>query len=574
LNHSATILVSNANRRLNYFKRFLLCVLCFLVLSVLAFFIFEKQVFDVLVPFMPMTQGKSPEYYADLFRLAAYESMWIAGILFTALVLYSAPSAVKKFEMLEAAMAANPQRFIATLTVVYICLLLSVSYFSLQQFPNSSDEYVYLYQADILREGKLWDASHPVEKSFAFNHIAVKDRVTVGRFPPGWPLILAVFTSMGIQASLVNPVLSIVTLILFYRFALRKYGPAVAGWSALTLSLSSFYIFNSASYFSHSVCLLATVIFVGAVDDFLEKRQIGYGLLAGICLGVISTTRYYTALLIFIPFFVVLQYQLRWRALGFFLLTAAGAIPFFIFLLWYNYAITGNALEPVTMWGYKGEGIGFINGHTFIKGLEHILRRLAMFTYWCSPVLILLYVFFLLRKIARKSTALAVPEDYLLLMLMIGYFFYYEIGGNQYGPRFYFEALPFLIVFVVYKIFYYKKDWAKVLLYASVFIAVVKLPAVAVRENRIVVERKDVYRIVREMKISNAVVLLSSGTGVLRPMPSGDLTRNDLRYENDVLYAIDHIHANGPLMDYYKDRRFYRYLREPGKARGKLIRIR
>jgi len=574
LNHSATILVSNEKRRLDNFKRLVFFFLCLLIAAFSGFFLFEREVLDFFVRHMPMTEGKTPEYYADLLRLGAYELVWTAAILVVALVLYKTPKLVTRFEMFEIQMDKHRGSFIGSLSAIYICTVLLVSYFALERFPNSSDEYVYLYQAQTYLDGKLWDSAHPIDKSFGFNHIAVKDGIIVGRFPPGWPAALALFMLLGIPAFLVNPILSVITLLVFYRFALRKYGGKIAGWATIILAFTGFFIFNSASYFSHILCLLATVMFARMVDDYIETPQLKFGLLAGVSLGIIATSRYYTALLLFLPYFIVLIYQQGWRSLRLFIFMAAGSVPFLIFLLWYNDAVTGNVFQPVTVWGYKSEGIGFVNDHTLLKGFEHVLRRMLMFAFWCSPVLLVLYFFFICRKLRSKSSALIVPEDYFFLTLIIGYFFYYEIGGNQYGPRFYLESLPFLILFLVHTIFREKKSWAKIFLYAAILVATVKLPFIGWRENRIVKERKDVYRLVDEQRVHNAVVLLSSGTSVIRPMPSGDLTRNDIGYTNDVLYAIDHIEANEPLMEYYGGRKFYRYVRAPGEARGKLVRIR
>jgi hypothetical protein len=156
---------------------------------------------------------------------------------------------------------------------------------------------------------------------------------------------------------------------------------------------------------------------------------------------------------------------------------------------------------------------------------------------------------------------------------VVGYFFYYEIGGNQYGPRFFFEALPFLVLFVVRQVWNSKEKWATALLCAGMLYMVVKIPFIADREHRVIVERKDVYRLVGEQSIINAVVFLSSHTGIMRPMPTGDLTRNDVRYQNDVLYVRDIPASNQELMDYYPGRTFYKYVRKPEEVKGALVRM-
>jgi hypothetical protein len=536
--------------------------------------VFEEEILDLFVPYMPMTDGKSIFYYKDLFRLGVYEMIWTAALLLVALFLYFNPAVMHGIEAIERAMTNTQGVFAGSVIAIVTSLILITSYIVLQQFPNSSDEYVYLYQGKTLSEGKLWETSHPLEKSFGFNHVAVKDGKMVGRFPPGWPLILALFISAGISTPLVNPLIAVLALLMFYVLANKRFGPVVAGWSLIALAFSGFFIFNSASFFSHGICLLAALIFVYASYRYHENNHVKYAIIAGSALGFLMITRYFTALLIFLPFFLLVLYQQRLRAFRLFFWIGIGALPFAAFLMWYNYSITGNPFQPVTVWAYQGEGLGFINEHTMLKGFEHIVRRFIMFAYWCSPVLLLLYFFFLYQKLTHRTARLVAPEDYFFLALVAGYLFYYEIGGNQYGPRFYYEALPFLILFVVRRIYSEKKYWAKTLLYAAIIIAVIKLPAIAMREHTVIEERLDVYRIVKQDNIDDAVIFLSSGTGAIRPMPSGDLTRNDIEFSNNVLYAIDHAHANESLMKYYKGRKFYKYVRVPGEKTGKLVRVR
>jgi hypothetical protein len=56
-------------------------------------------------------------------------------------------------------------------------------------------------------------------------------------------------------------------------------------------------------------------------------------------------------------------------------------------------------------------------------------------------------------------------------------------------------------------------------------------------------------------------------------MPADDLTRNDGKYENDVIFALELPKITGKLMEYYNDRSFYRYIREPDDPHGELVRI-
>jgi hypothetical protein len=547
-------------------------------LSLVLFFIFfsvlfvERKVVEYVISILPHDSLKTYGYYADFFRLVLYEIVWFALLIMLAGMFYANPGMFTFVNKVEHFMLKKPRITVSVIVFCFLFITLWISYGVLKQFPNSSDEYVYLYQAETLSQGRLWEKTHSIATFFEFNHLAFKNDLSVGRFPPGWPLVLSIAFLLGISPTLINPLLAALTLVVFFKFAQKLYGNRVALWSMLMLAFTSFYLFNSASYFSHTLCLLAAVLFVYFIHLFLGTKKAHYGLFAGFVLGIILMTRYYTAFLIAIPFVVSLLFQHKFRTfIIMFLWIGVGLLPCFVFLLWYNYSITGNAVIPVTVWAYNDEGLGFVKGHTFFKAIGHVMRRVIMFIYWCGPGLLVLYAIFLWKKIKDGVARLVAPEDYFFLVLLIGYLLYYEIGGNQYGPRFYYEGLPFLIVFVVYRMFQHQQLWVKCLFYAGFIIAVIKIPFIALHEHKIVVERRDVYTLVEKQEIKNALIFIASPTGVIRPMPIGDLTRNDRQYQNDVLYVRDLGESNMALMNYYQGRNFYKYIRDRQNPHGKLI---
>jgi hypothetical protein len=545
-----------------------------IALAAILGFSFEQEISVFLSGEVPVTTDKSFVFYEDLLRISIYELLWWGLLLIIALLFYNNSSWIANVENLEKQVLNRSVDFsIATIILVSL-LIIFIAFIILQQFPNSSDEYVYLYQAETLKEGTLYRQAHPLKESFIFNHIAVKDGISVGRFPVGWPLILAIFLFLGVPAAMVNPILGAATLIVFYNFAKRLYGYRIALWSLVVFACSAFFLFNSASFFSHASCCLETLVFVYCIYLYLDKKNIAYGLLAGLALGLIMLIRYYTAVLLFLPFFIILLYRYKFSAFYLFVLIGLGALPCLAGFLLYNYEITGNPLTPVTVWGYKNEGLGFINGHTFLKGVEHIVRRFFMFSYWCAPALLIFYFKFIFEKLRSKESRYTVPEDYLFIIFLVGYFFYYEIGGNQYGPRFYYEAYPFLVLLVANKVLSSESQIAKIFLYASVIVMIIRIPFISYREHAIVDQRQDVFDLVRERHVSNAVILISSGTCDIRPMPGADLTRNDPYFKNDVLYALDKREWNTQLMAYYKHKHFYRYERQPDHENGRLIKIR
>ncbi|MFZ6011980.1 MAG: glycosyltransferase family 39 protein [Bacteroidota bacterium] len=534
----------------------------------------DVRVLEWIKPFFGHEKEKSDGYLADLIRLASSEVGWIGALLLLSWIFTRYANFSQIIKKIDDIFLHKPALTIGIILVIFFCGSLFVSTVVLKEFPNSSDEYVYLLQAETLSQGEFWDPPHKLHQFFNFNHVAQKDGMRVGRFPPGWPMILSLAYVLGFPPVIVNPILALLALFVFYKFARTRYDERIAIWSVVSLAFTAFFVFNSASFFSHTVSLLEVLLFVHFTYRYLERGKLLDGLLAGLFLGLMIITRYYTAVLIFLPFFIYKVYQYKYRSLILFVLIGLGSLPCIGFLFWYNFAITGNSFLPVTVWAFDGEGLGFIKGHSAVKGAEHFVRRVFMFLYWCSPPLLVLYFIFLWRKLQDQAHRFIHPEDYTFLVLAIGYFFYYEIGGNQYGPRFYFEALPFLVVFIVSCVLQCDKKWIRAFFLAGLIYSVVKIPFIAYHENRIIYERMDVFRQVQSKNISNAVVLISSSTSVIRPMPIGDLTRNDKRYQNDVIYARDLGDKNAELMEYYKDRSFYRYVRDFDNPSGELVRIR
>jgi hypothetical protein len=534
----------------------------------------ETDATRFIIPYLPDEGEKPFAFYQDFLLLCLHELLWLTFFLFLSWFLFVFFPLERTIEQIGKRLLAQVHFYVPIIIGISFITSIVVANYTLDQFPNSADEYVYLYQAETLSEGKLWENSHPLYDFFRFNHIGQKDGISIGRFPPGWPIVLSTAFIFQFPPYLVNVVLGLISLIVFYRFATDVYGRTIAIWSLISLALSAYFIFNSASYFSHTSSLLYALGFVYGIYLYEKKRSPWYGVVSGLCLGLLTISRYYTAALIFLPLALFLLYRHRLKAIPAIFWIGLGGLPFLVLLFWYNYSVTGNGFLPVTMWTNSDEALGFVHGHTFMKGIEHTVRRSFMFLYWCSPALFLLYFVFLFQKAKDKSDRWMHTEDYIFVLLIIGYFFYYHIGGNQYGPRFFLEGLPFLILFVVRKLFLHARKWAFALFGAGLIYGVIKMPMIIAREHRIVYERLDLYRQAQQHGISNAVILISSTTGVIRPMPTRDLTRNGTDYTADVIYALDKEEDLKKLMGFYPGRSFYRYIREPEKVEGKLERLR
>ena len=70
-------------------------------------------------------------------------------------------------------------------------LLVAINRLVLLDFPNSGDEYNYLYEAQTLAAGRLWNPPPPSPELFATNYVVQEPARAFSSFPFGWPLALA-----------------------------------------------------------------------------------------------------------------------------------------------------------------------------------------------------------------------------------------------------------------------------------------------------------------------------------------------------------------------------------------------
>jgi hypothetical protein len=168
------------------------------------------------------------------------------------------------------------------------------------------------------------------------------------------------------------------------------------------------------------------------------------------------------------------------------------------------------------------------------------------------------------------------------LCLVAGYYFYVDDGGNRYGPRYYFEALPFVMLPAAW-LAMKEASWrdktnrARWYFYLFALSLALAIPIGAWQTwiaGTITYERSDLYRVVDGSRVSQAIVFVATRTGTRWSMNDHDHTRNWGRYDGSVLFALDRGDDNARLMDAYPGRACYRYTYDPVTSRGRLEKLR
>jgi hypothetical protein len=200
------------------------------------------------------------------------------------------------------------------------------------------------------------------------------------------------------------------------------------------------------------------------------------------------------------------------------------------------------------------------------------MGELAVFT---SPLLLLGYLVAFAWKAIKKKLNFF---DFIFPVTVAALLFIPFDGGNRYGPRYYFEAYPFLVLTTISALVPLLQNGARprraAFVVSLIFGHAVWCIAAALflgwLFRGIVDERMDLYDQVRAQGLHDAVIVILSGTGRFQSFTPKDLTRNGLAIDGDVIYALNIPHRLGELRELFPHRRFYIYTRNPDNPTGTL----
>ncbi|HUS17372.1 MAG TPA: hypothetical protein VM536_20445, partial [Chloroflexia bacterium] len=252
----------------------------------------------------------------------------------------------------------------------------------------------------------------------------------------------------------------------------RLYGTAAGFWAALLGLTSPFFLFMSASYMAHPstmlMAALALYAFLRAVD-VRAAFATEWAATAGLALGWAFISREATAVGVALPFLVygVVDTAGLLRATGSAgVLTAVrryapmvlGAVPPLLILGAVNQAQLGSpfrlAQELVGTYDRLGFGPGFgpeEGGHTPTLGLFNALvytRNLAGLLFGWPTLFAFAPVLLALGGIVWGSRPRARWDAFLAggFLGLAGIYYFWWSATTIFGPRYWYEALPFLLL--------------------------------------------------------------------------------------------------------------------------------
>ena len=459
-----------------------------------------------------------------------------------------------------------------------ILLPLSAAYFVLDRFPNSGDEYSYLFEARTLAGFRLWEAPPVLGSDLIPYRTWIFDSKWVSQYPPGWPMVLAFGLVLGLPAWVMNALLGGASVAALVALC-RRVGDRSATVVAVALfTLTPFFVMNAASYFPHVFSSLLILLFCLCLLPDGEIVRSHKLVAAGGIVGMLAMTRYFDVLPLLPAFlwWLAMQRPTAWpRVIG---LLTAGFIPFLILLMIYQDQITGSPFRStyfvIDTPEVSEAFAGLLDPARIKDGIEITVARVAELALWASPILLIAYCGCVLLKLRDRKLAY---YDLVFPSFLFAYAIA-DLGGNRYGPRYCFAAFPLVMVTIVSALpsitarLERPIDRAFVPL-ASIVCLLYLLgtwPLVLTGFRLEVFSRQEPFRLATQAVSGDAIVILDTKSAM--GLHYWDLVRNPPSMDAAVLYARSETDI-GALRKAFPERSIWRYSRRDTAQPGELVRV-
>ena len=514
--------------------------------------------------------------WTDLVWMLAVETGLCIGVILIGAAISRVGGTDRIAERIVLDIEKRPNWWTAVTLTAALLLPLLAAFFILDRFPNSGDEFSYLFEARTLAGFRLWEAPPVLGTDLIPFRTWIFGSKWISQYPPGWPMVLSTGLLLGLPAWIINAMLGGGSVAAMFALC-RRVGDQSATIVAVALfTLTPFYVMNAASYFPHvwsSLLILLLCLCLLPGGETVRAHKL---VAAGASVGLLAMTRYFDVLPLLPPlaFWLVMQGPKTWpRTIG---LLAAGFIPFLVLLMIYQNLITGSPFRStysVINAPDLNLDLLFEPSRIMIGALVSVFR-LAELGLWASPILLIAYCCCLLLKLKDRKLAY---YDLIFPSFVLAYVAFADMGGNRYGPRYYFDAFPLLIVTIVSALpsVTARLDRLKnraMLPLASMACLLYLFgtwPLVLSGFRTEVFSRQEPFRLATQTVTGNAIVILdTSSTLGLNP---SDLVRNPPSMDAAVLYARPGTDI-GAIRQAFPERSIWRYSRPDKTQPGQLVR--
>ncbi len=546
----------------NYFKKLL-------PFFIVVLFLFIRGIWEYLSPIKP-DDFKGLIYFRDVVVL------FPASFIFCFILLKYNIFSEFTFTFLQKMKFLRPIKkkwrvITIFMAIVIFCLCTIISVFVFKTCAHIVDEANYLFQAKVFAAGKLSASPALLSKEFfkLLYFIQSTDK-WYSSFFPGQSVLLAIGVLLKFPF-LINPFFTAILLITTVWAGRKIFSTNTGVTAGFLLLCSPFVLFQGASYFSHIFpAILVTYIFVW----FLKTKNFSYwkALICGIMTGILLLFRPVSAVVIVLFYLFYYVYQLIkhkpiyfWNIVILLIVFCLGILPGIMLLLKYNYNLTGYYFTTPHQLALPNETIGF--------GI-HSLKNTAINMIGLSvdllglPLLSLVPVFLFFFSNSKYSKIFLIFSVMYCLAYSI-----YPYHGLSYGPRFYFEIVPILLIgssqVLLNKCSFSNKRLATVFSFLtkkmvifSLIIAVPFISFLGIIPSRVSVIAKrgeyyDIKDTVRKVVAPPAVVsIMSSDKNRIIPYIAG-FQLNSPTWDGDIVFVRYLPEKKQELMRAYPQRRHY-----------------
>jgi len=466
--------------------------------------------------------------------------------------------------------------FLASYSILLFALVLIIAVFYLEGIPHIPDDAAYYFMAKLFASGRVIDKIpiSPEHVDFFPGAMSIEQGTWLFQYTFGHPLALAIGMLIG-APQIIPPLLGTAMVLMLFAVAKRVYDRETALIVLLFPILSPFFLENAASFMSHNTAaffLVAALLFLVQAESSPASRRLPF--LCGVFLGLLFNTRTLTAIPFLILFAWVVCVQKGRSRSSSCILFSAGFLP--LLLLWcaHNYALTGHPLHSQY---YKMNQILFLlnsnNPHVVLYCINNVFVLFSnltpmLFNWPFLPSYGFLFIPLLLRKAGSWDKVFLLS----IFSLPAIYFFYNGIYLT-YGPRFWYEALPFIFLLSARGVRLLFVSWRRVTVVSMSVLAVLSLTSflgILPTEDTHMSSPRSITRLrsygftdarimreVQRQQLHNAVVFVKSCAPAWWCYGSV-FSQNNPELNSDVVYFKDlGPQKNAAVMRRYAGRKFY-----------------
>lgn len=339
-------------------------------------------------------------------------------------------------------------KIIIIVGIIYWLWIYFLNQYFLEGIPHVGDAVSYLIQAKYLALGKLFLQPKIFPEYYDFfkgwGPILYYNGKWFSPYPFCHPLLLSVGVILG-NPSIIPPLIGTLSAIIIYTICRMLAGIKAALVAILLTITSPFFQMHSASFMSHNSSvfyLLLTIFFI----IFKKKHyQNLFSFFSGISWGLLFNTRPLSAVSLSIIFLIILFLH-KHRFLSFVFFGFGASLMIIIYAI-VNIFTTGNPFRPA--FDFIGPPLTIfpiLANHVITVEVTNFKTAVSLFVQVAFGWPMVITIFFPIMAFFHKSLKSFVSIFWGAILIHAFFYFFYYTPGITYGPRMWFEILPFFII--------------------------------------------------------------------------------------------------------------------------------